>query len=622
MVSRASSRPPIRLALVVALVTAAASAPTLQNGFVDLDDQTNLIDNPHFRGLGAANVRWMATTFQLGHWQPLSWLSLALDHAVWGMWPTGYHLTSVLLHAANAALLFILARRLLAWAAFPAERIDAAAALGALFWAVHPLRVESVAWATERRDVLSGFFVLVALIAYVREPGGRRRPGLALAATAAALLAKASAMVVPVFLVALDVSPLRRRAWLEKLPFAALAALSALIAVRASGAGGALRSFAEVPLAARLGAAMLGLGFYLWKIVLPIRLLPMYEYPLDMGPLHPLALAGLATFAAVAATAVWYRTRCPALLAALVVYVAAIAPTLGLAQSGPQIAADRYTYLAALGWSVVAGAFLMATAAAIPRAAGAAAVAVLAVLSARQATAWHDARTLWTRAAAIDPQNAFAQYRLGDGARLAGDGDGAIARYREALRLRPAFAEVHSDLGAVLAARGDFDAALAHYREAIRLSPRLPLAHTSLGVALATRGRLAEAVDEHRKALAIDPDYMEAHVNLGSALDDLGRLDEAEREYAIALGLRPSAEAYTDLGVLLGKTGRPAEAIAAYREALRLRPEIAAVHENLGFALAASGDRAGAIAELEATLRLDPGAARARQTLERLRAGS
>jgi tetratricopeptide (TPR) repeat protein len=615
----------------VAGIAVAAFAPAIRNGFIYLDDTANLVDNVAFRGLGLANVRWAFTTVLLGHWQPLAWLSFGLDWTLWGLRPAGYHLTNVLLHAANAVLVLLLARRLLARAGVPGARVDGGAALAALLWAVHPLRVESVAWATERRDVLSALFVLAALLAYVGE--GRRRAAHAFALTVPALLAKASAMVMPALLVVLDVYPLgrlggrvgwtgpaARRVWREKIPFLAAALVAAGVALAAQHRAGALRSLAALGVGPRVGAAMHGLGFYVWKLVLPVRLSPMYGYWPGLGPADPAALAAFATFLALLGAALGLRRRCPALGAALAWYAAAVAPTLGLAQSGPQVAADRYTYLAAIGWSVLAGG-VIATAIGRPRrrlAVGAPLVVVLGVLTVVQTTRWRDARTLWSHALAVDPTSGFAWYRLADQAWRAGDVDGAIARYRRAAALALGFPELENDFAAALAAKGDFDAAFTHYRAALALTPRFALAHTSYGVALARAGRLADAVEVHHRALAIDPRLMEAHVNLGLALEELGRTDEALAEYRTALAIRPSAEAYSNLGLLLASTGRLPEAIDAFRRATALRPDLAVVRENLARALAAHGEGEAARRELEEALRRDPDRAPARRLLAEL----
>ena len=544
------------VALAVGAVTALVFLPAVRNGFVEFDDQQNIVDNPLFRGLDPSRLRWMLTTFHLGHWQPLSWLSLAVDHALWGLDPHGYHLTNVLLHAANAALVFVLAQRLLVRAGMAATDAGGAAAAGALLWALHPLRVESVAWVTERRDVLSTFFVLLALCAYLVPEERRGRVAWTFVWGTLATLAKASAMVLPALLVVLDVYPLgrlggargrSRAVWLEKVPFVALALVSMTVAVAAQRNAGALYSLADLPVAERIGGALYALGFTLWKTVLPIRLSPLYEYPF-VGPLDPRALAGLLTVAGVVAVALLLGRRGHAVAAALAWYVAAIAPTLGFSQAGAQLTADRYTYVAGMAPAVLAGAVA-------PRArvACASVVLALAVLTLRQIPTWHDGRTLWTRAVALDPDNASARVHLANVAQLEGDVDGAMAELERVLRARPSLAEAHTELAVLLTVRGQYDEATAHYREALRLDPS------------------------------------------------------------------PRAEVLSNMGVLLLRSGRADEALTPLREAVRQRPDLPGVHENLAYALAATGDRVAAAHELEEALRLDPGATSARQALERLR---
>lgn len=615
-------------------MTAAAFGPTLLNGFVDLDDRANIVDNPWIRGLGGAELGWMFTTFHLGHWQPLSWVSLALDHRVWGLDAAGYHLTSLALHTVNAMLVFALARALLGRAGLDDVHRTPAAFLAALLWALHPLRVESVAWATERRDVLSATAILTALLVYVRNPERRSSTGIALAAMVTGVLAKASGMVVPALLVILDVHPLgrlggrvgwttpaARRVWAQKLPFVAVAVIAAVIAARAQQAAGALRPLAAMTVSQRVAAAMYQSGFYLWKTVVPIDLLPMYEFPADMGPTHAGALAAAATAAAVAILGLALRRRCPGIAAAFAAYLVCIAPTLGLLQSGPQLAADRYTYLASIGWSVlVAGALVSGASAPWRRVALAGpVVVVLAILTARQAATWRDAGTLWTRAIAIDPDSAFAQKSMGDVARERGDVAGALGWYRKATSVRP-YADAETTLAAVLAAQGQWDEADAHYRRALAADPGNAFAYTSYGVLLGDRGRRDEAIAMHQRAVAIEPGLAEAWTNLGSTLDDLGRADEARAAYEHALALRPSAETYNNLGALDLKANHPDAAAARFRQAIALRPELAAIHENLGLALRAAGDRGGAMAAFETALRLDPALATSRAALEQLRA--
>src|SRR5207249_3436672 len=271
--------------LVIAFSTFAAFLPTLQNQFVTWDDEKNFLENPHYRGLGWTELCWMWTT-HLGHYIPLTWMTLGLDYVLWGMNPLGYHLTSLLLHAANAVLFFFLVRRLLTWALpSPSERSHAlavSAAFAALVFAIHPLRVESVAWATERRDVLSGLFYLLTILMYLRacerEERGRGWYWLSVAVFVCALLSKSMVVNLPVVLLILDVYPLRRlggasgwwsgparRVYVEKIPFVLLAAAASAIALMAQSSVRAAVPLAQLSAPGRLAVSAYGLSFYLWK---------------------------------------------------------------------------------------------------------------------------------------------------------------------------------------------------------------------------------------------------------------------------------------------------------------------------------------------------------------------
>src|SRR2546428_992711 len=284
---------------LIALVTFAAFLPVLQNQFVNWDDQKNFLDNPHYRGLGWAHLRWMWTT-HMGHYIPLTWMTLGLDYLLWGMNPFGYHLTSLLLHAANAVVFFFVVRRILTLALpSPSERGDAlavSAGVAALVFAIHPLRVESVAWATERRDVLSGLFYLLTILLYLRasERGERGRGWYwgTVGLFSCALLSKAIAVSVPVVLLILDVYPLRRlggstgwwsaparRVYVEKIPFVLLAAAASAIALMAQLSHDTMVSVVQLSALGRLAVSVYGLSFYLWKTVAPVNLSPLYELP-------------------------------------------------------------------------------------------------------------------------------------------------------------------------------------------------------------------------------------------------------------------------------------------------------------------------------------------------------
>src|SRR5437870_8417724 len=351
--------------VLIALVTFIAFLPTLRNQFVDWDDFKNFLDNPYYRGLAWTQLRWMWTT-HLGHYIPLTWMTFGLDYLLWGMNPLGYHLTNLLLHAANAVVFFFVVLRILTRALpNPSERGEAlavSAGVAALVFAIHPLRVESVAWATERRDVLSGLFYLVTILMYLRacERGARGRGSywLSVAVFVCALLSKSMVVNLPVVLLILDVYPLRRlggfvgwwseparRVYVEKIPFVLLAAAASAIAVIALSSVPAARSLAQLSVPGRLAVSAYGLSFYLWKTVLPMTLLPLYELH-DVNPWAPPFLLSYGVVPAVTALALILRHRLPGLPAAWLAYAVILIPVLGIFQNGPQIAADRYTYLA------------------------------------------------------------------------------------------------------------------------------------------------------------------------------------------------------------------------------------------------------------------------------------
>src|SRR5213594_3818418 len=422
--------------LVIAFSTFAAFLPTLQNQFVSWDDDKNFLENPYYRGLSWTHLRWMWTT-HLGHYIPLTWMTLGLDYLPWGMNPVGYHLTSLLLHVTNAVVFFFVVRWLLTRALpSPSEHgyaLAVSSGVAALVFAIHPLRVESVAWVTERRDVLSGLFYLVAILLYLRAcEGGARGRGwywLSVAAFVGALLSKSMVVNLPVVLLILDVYPLRRlggaagwwseparRVYVEKIPFVLLAAAASAIAVMAQSSVHAAASLAQLSVPSRLAVSAYGLSFYLWKMVVPLNLSPLYELPPTVNPWAPPFFLSYGLVLAITAIILALRRRVPGLPAAWLAYIVVLLPVLGILQSGPQIAADRYTYLAGLGWAVLAGAGLLSTWRRWPPfvLTGLAVVLLsgLGTLTWNQVEVWHDSEKLWTHALAIDPKTSMAQFGL------------------------------------------------------------------------------------------------------------------------------------------------------------------------------------------------------------------
>lgn len=314
------------LAVATALVTVLVFFPALRADWVDWDDQTNFLDNPHYRGLQWSRLQWMLTTNLMGHWIPVTWLTLGMDYVVWGMNPFGYHLTNLLWHTASAVLFYLVTRRLLGLTMPSASSVvrSAGAAAATLFFAIHPLRVESVAWITERRALTSGFFLLLAVLSYLKthERPPEVRAGwrlVALASTALALGSKAIVMGLPLVLVILDVYPLRRlgpgfrdwrssrgrSVWLEKIPFALLAAAAAVIAFNVQRSTGYLT---PATLETRLAIAAYNVWFHAWKTFVPLNLSPVYELPLSVSPLEGPYLRSAVAVLAITAT-VWIVDR-------------------------------------------------------------------------------------------------------------------------------------------------------------------------------------------------------------------------------------------------------------------------------------------------------------------------
>ncbi len=595
----------------VAALTFLAFAPALSHGFLNWDDDKNIVQNPHFRGLGVENLRWMFSAVTLGHYHPLTWLSLGLDHLVWGSDPLGYHLTNTLLHTANALLFYAVALRLL-------RRRVRAAALAAMFFSLHPLRAESVAWVSERRDVLAGFFYLSSVLAYLRaaQEGPRAKWRIwSLTAFAAGLLSKITVVTLPVALVVLDLYPLRRRAWAEKVPYVALAASAGLLAMAVQPAGvGGFAAHVTAQTSLRLGLSLYGLAFYLWKTILPFGLYPQYVMAPEISPWDwRIVLSGIAVVGLTAA-AVMLRKRWPAAPAVWACYAAALAPVLSFVRLDPQqYVADHHSYLATLGIALAAGSVLEAR-----RWAGALVVLGLAALTWRQTGVWQDSLTLWTRAVEGAPDSATAHNNLGQALAEAGRLPEAIPHFRRAIALQPRHANAYYNLGQALERQGEVKEAGATLARAVELEPAFAGARNELANCYVRLGRPDEALAQYRRALRDQPGFAEAHYNLGNLLQSRNDLEGAIAEYREAVRLKPSlADAHNNWGVALDTLGRAREAMEHYREALAADPRNADAHNNLGMSLEAAGRRDEALTHYREALRANPAHPGARANLAR-----
>lgn len=586
--------------LGVALITFVVFAPTLQNGFVSWDDDKNFLTNPYYRGLGLTQLRWMWTTFHLGHYVPLSWMTLGLDHAIWGMNPVGYHLTNLLLHTANAVLLYLIAKRLFASTDDVKLNSDLRrvlpAALAALLFAVHPLRVESVAWATERRDVLSALFFLSSILLYLRsrdaEPG--RSYWFALVCFACALLSKATAVTLPAILFILNIYPLRRlggkagwwsdesrRVYRELAPFFALSAAASVMTFVA------LQHLDQLGLGGKFAVSAYSLAFYVRKMVAPVSLSPLYAMPTSVDATAGRYLAAYCVAIALCGAAWFYRRRSPAVAAAWAAFVVVLFPLLGFVQNGPQLAADRYTYYAAPALTLLAAAALFHYARpAVATGVASVALAWLGVLTWRQTHVWHDSESLWSQVLNVEPDSPIGRNNWGNIVAARGQWDEAVQQYERAVQVSPRYAEGHNNLGVALSHVGRPSEAVAHFRDALAIDPKYADAQNNWGIATIQQGDADGAMEHYRLALALNPSDADAHTNWGNALVRIGRPADAERHYEEAITLRPDhADAHFNWGVALARQGKLSEAVVQFRHALSINPNHAEAKEYLARAL-------------------------------------
>jgi len=523
--------------MITILVAFGVFLPALSNELVNFDDLENLVQNTQFRGLGWDQLRWMFTTFHLGPYQPLSWITFGLDWVVWGGKPVGYHLTNLLLHGSAALAFYFLSLRLIRRARPLCDeavlRMGAAAA--AMLFAIHPLRVESVAWATERRDVLSGLLYFATLIAYLRyverwesrAPRGRRY-ALVLVLFAMCLLSKAMGMTMPLALLILDIYPLRRlrgAGWsmlvMEKLPLFALAAGAAIAAIVGQRQAGAFQSFERYGLFDRIGIAAYASCFYLVKSVAPFRLAPMYEIPRPLNPLQPYFLASFGAVLGISALAVVLRRRWPGFLAAWAFFLVTLGPVSGLAHAGRQIAADRYSYLPMAGFAVLAGGGVVWGLSGSRRRATVALVAAggtamgLSFLSVRQSLIWRDSIRLWNRVLEIDPQSATAHMNLAVQLHSIGQNESALPHAIQAALRRPDDSDCQFVYGRVLRGLGREAEAFDHFRIAALAAKSSPEAQAEYGIALARRGDLQGAAPFLKRSTDEMPALVEAQMTLG-----------------------------------------------------------------------------------------------------------
>jgi tetratricopeptide (TPR) repeat protein len=633
--------------LLLAATTLFLYFPITGHSFVRYDDDEYITANRHVTaGLTWAGVMWAFSTGDACNWHPLTWLSHMVDCQIYGLNPAGHYFTNLLAHLANTLLLFVLLSRV--------TRTTWRSAFVAALFALHPLHVESVAWASERKDVLSTLFFLLTLMTYSRyaelrdcdskspdngtpEPGRPQKAALffycvSLLLFTAGLMAKPMVVTLPFVLLLVDYWPLRRfqfsspaqmptrsRLLIEKVPFFFLAVAASIITLLVQRAGGATYSLERIPVYTRLANAAMAYVRYLSKTFWPADLAVFYPYQ-EHWPLLSVALA-LVILLLVSTLCVLKKEH-RYLFVGWFWFLGTLVPTIGLVQVGSQSMADRYMYIPSIGlfvfivWGLNDASLLVRNRKFLLSLGAAAALCSSMICTAHQLSYWKNDQTLFQHAFEVTEDNYVAYVHLADAADAAGDQTRALDLCLNAVRIRPCFAEGHYNAGTYLMEMRRMDEAVAHLEEAIKINPRFARAHENLGVALVTKGRVDDAISHLSKAIELEPESPRAHYSLGTTLLKASKLKDAEAEISQSLRLDPkNAEAHMNLGVALVLQGQAVQALDHFAEAVRLAPNNAEARFNLGVALLEQKKPAEAAEQFTQELRLKPAEAKAHYRL-------
>jgi Flp pilus assembly protein TadD len=589
------------ICLVLIVVTLAAFWQVRNHEFVHLDDHEHITENRHlYQGMTLEGVVWAFSFTDVAYWHPMTWLSLMLDYELYGLDPGGYHL-------------FLALNRM-------TGSIWQSGFVASLF-ALHPLNVESVAWAVERKNVLSSLFLMLTLWTYARyvERSTLGRYLLVLLVFTLGLMSKPTLVTLPFILLLLDYWPLNRlqpvrsgghleqpstssmqsggrkslasRLVLEKVPFFILAATAISLTVLSSQHLQALVATTSVPLSLRIGNGLISYVGYIGKMMWPSNLAVFYPPPETISWWQVAAAILFLMIVSLLVTRT-LKTR-PYLAVGWLWYLVTLVPSIGLIQAGLWPAmADRFAYVPLIGLFVMVAwgvpellakyryqRIVLAASATIL-------LASFTVVTMLQVRHWQNSFTLFQQTVKVTANNYVAHDSLGNALAQKGMLEKAIAHYQEALKINPNLVNTHNNLGVALLKRGEINRAIAQYYQALRLKSDSAETHNNLGVALFNLGQLDKAIGHYLTAIKLDPNFGKAHNNLGNALARKGKLDEAISQYSRALELKTDyPEAHNNLGVALAQQGKMDEAIVQFDQALRLEPDYAQARTNLGYAL-------------------------------------
>jgi tetratricopeptide (TPR) repeat protein len=660
MKPRLISKPIMALAILIGTCVLLVYLPTLNLGFVNWDDNEYVYENPRILVLNSGFIQWAFSTFQIGNWHPMTWLSLGLDRFLWGTGPMGFHATNIVLHGLNTALVTIVVFLLIAAAKKVSPRegserglsdrgVMMAAAVTGILFGFHPIHVESVAWISERKDVLCAFFFLAGIATYLKYVEERyaehvgipffrghssRFYFLTLGLFALALLSKPMAVTFPVVLLLLDwycfnrISSLItfRSALSEKLPFFALCLISSILTIRAQIAVKALTSLATMPLSIRALVAAEALGAYLGKMILPMHLVPFYPYPTS-GSLLPFQyLSAIALVLGISAVCAALVKKSKLWLTVWGCYVVTLLPVLGIVQVGSQSMADRYTYLPSIGpflllslgvawiserisafqkWRLLVNLFTATVAIGMSIS--------LIYLTVGQIAIWKDSITLWNYVIKNYPDRMipFAYSSRGVAFEQLGQNERSIEDFDKAIAINPSFGKIYMNRGNVFKKIGQYDRAMTDYDRAIALDPSVFEAYNNRGLLFYIKGQHDRAIAEFDRAIALNPSSFEVYNNRGLIFYVKGQNDRAINDFDQAIALNPLDDiAYLTRGLIYEDLSQPSKAIANYAKTISLKPSSHEAYYHLGVLYAEAGSFERAIEFANKAIVINPNNAR------------
>ena len=567
------------------------------NDFINYDDELYVTQNPHVtQGLTGENMVWAFSSGYATNWHPLTWLSHMLDCELYGLNPRGHHWTNLQIHVANTLLLFLIFNWMTG-ALWPSSFVAA-------MFALHPLHVESVAWIAERKDVLSTFFWMLSIwayVRYVRRPAVKGYLVLILFYTLG-LMSKPMVVTLPFVLLLLDFWPLARldftnfrrqgsgrkkvaSLFYEKLPLFAFSAISSGITFFVQQHGGAVASLESLPFKIRIVNVWISYLRYLIKMIWPRNLAVFYpfpQWPVEYAVVSALVIVGVSLLVVRAAS------RHPYLLTGWFWYLVTLFPVIGLIHVGSQSMADRYSYIPLTGifiltaWGIADLSKQMRHRRMVLATSAGAVLIAYMICTWFQVGYWQNSITLFTHALDVTQHNSVAYFSLGQALDKQGQFEKAIENYRKSLEITPHYKNAHNNIGFILARRGNLQAAIDQYSAELMYFPDNADAHNNMANALFDQGRIDEAASQYLQALQIDPEHANAHYNFGHLLLRQGKYKDAMIHSAQAIRINPGfAAAYNQIGIILFRQQKIERAAVFFEKALQINPAYAVARKNL-----------------------------------------